>query len=134
MWFAHASMTRHFRHIIVFVLPLLLAGCATSSITNLTPAQQPRNTSGYYPIEAVWQTSQQSVVEDSIKPYVVVGLESYPMRPTPLLKNRWETLVPISPDKDHIYYRFKFDYDFKGIPAHRADSLLSREQRLDIVK
>lgn len=136
LWFAHASMTRHFRHFIpvVIALPLLLTGCATSSITNLTPAQEPRNANGLYPVEAVWQSSQQSVVTDSIKPYVVVGLEAYPMRPTPLLKNRWETLVPIPADKDHIYYQFKFDYEYKGMPARRPDSVLSPEQRLDIVQ
>lgn len=133
MWFAHASMTKYIRHLILFTLPLLLVGCATSTITNLTPAQMSRNADGLYPVEAVWQSSQQSVIQDSIKPYVVVGLEAYPMRPTPLLQNRWETLVPIPASKDHIYYQFKFDYEYKGMPARRSDSVLSPEQRLDIV-
>jgi hypothetical protein len=126
-------MTKHFRHFLLFTLPFLLVGCATNSITNLTPAQHPRNDTGLYPVEAVWNSSQQSVVQESIKPFVVVGLEAFPMRPTPLLNNRWETLVPIPATESHIFYQFKFDYDYKGMPARRADSILSPEFRLDIV-
>ena len=125
-------MTKHIRLFILCALPLLLVGCASNSITNLTPAQQPRTQTGLYPVEAMWKSSQKSVVKDSIRPYVVVGLESYPMRPTPLINNRWETLVPIPADKNHIFYQFKFDYEFKGMPARRSNSLLSPEYRLDI--
>ena len=127
-------MTRYIRHFIVFTLPLLLSGCVTSSITNLTPAQQPRNESGLYPVEAMWKSSQQSVVKDSIKPYVVVGLEAFPMRPTPLIHDRWEAMVPVQAGKNHIFYQFKFDYEYKGMPARRSDSLLSPEFRLDVVQ
>jgi hypothetical protein len=125
-------MTKFIRHLVLFTLPLLLVGCATSSITNLTTSQQPRNAAGLYPVEAVWNSSQQSVVRESIKPYVVIGLEAHPMRPTPLLKDRWEAQVPVPADKDHLFYQFKFDYEYKGMPARRSDSLLSREYRLDI--
>ena len=127
-------MTKFIRHCALFLSPLLLVGCATSSITNLTPSQHPRSATALYPVEAVWKSSQQSVVHDSVKPYVVIGLEAFPMQPTPLLKNRWEAQVPVPANKDHIFYQFKFDYEFKGMPARRADSLLSPEYRLDIVK
>jgi hypothetical protein len=126
-------MTRYIRNIVLSSLPLLLVGCATNSITNLTPSQETRNETGLYSVEAVWNSNQQSVLQDSIKPFVVVGLEAYPMRPTPLLKNRWETLVPVPPAQNHIFYKFKFDYDYQGMPARRADSILSPEYRLDIV-
>lgn len=131
--FAGVTMSKFIRFAALFVLPLLVAGCATNSITNLTPSQQVRNNTGLYLVEAMWKSRQQSVVQDSIKPFVVVGLEAYPMRPTPLLNNRWETLIPIPADKSHIYYQFKFDYEYKGMPARRPDSLLSREYRLDVV-
>ena len=127
-------MIKYIRHFILFAFPLLLVGCASNSITNLTPGQQSRNQNGLYPVEAMWKSSQKSVVKDSIKPFVVVGLEAYPMRPTPLLNNRWETLVPIPAGKSHIYYQFKFDYEFKGMPAHRSDSILSPEHRLEIAE
>ena len=107
-------MTKFIRPCALFLSPLLLVGCATSSITNLTPSQQTRSATAQYPVEAVWSSRQQSIVKDSIKPFVVVGLQSFPMQPTPLLKNRWEAQIPVPAGKDHIFYQFKFDYEYKG--------------------
>lgn len=120
------------KFLLLSLLPLLLAGCATT-ITNLTPSQQPRNALGLYPVEAAWESRQQSIRPDSFKPSVMVGLESYPMRKTPLMKNRWETLVPVPPNKNAINYRFKFDFEYNAIPQPRPNSKLSREYRLEIL-
>ena len=54
------------------------------------------------------------------------------MRKTSLMKNRWETLVPIPADKNVINYRFKFDFEYNAIPQPRPDSILSREYQLEI--
>lgn len=117
----------------LLVLPLLFAGCVSTSTSNLTSSQQPRNPSGLYPVEAVWESNQQSVIKDSIKPLVVVGLETYPMKPTPLITNRWEALVPVPADQDVLFYHFKFDYQYQGFPERRSGSIMSREYRLEIV-
>lgn len=117
----------------LLVLPFLLSGCVSTSTSNLTSSQQPRNPSGLYPVEAVWESNQQSVIKESIKPRVVVGLETYPMKPTPLITNRWEALVPVPADQDTLFYHFKFDYEYQGFPERRSGSILSREYRLDIV-
>jgi hypothetical protein len=113
------------------LIPLMFAGCST--ITNLTPSKQTRNESGLYPVEAAWDSRQQSIRPQSIKPSVMVGLESYPMQRTALMKNRWETLVPIPADKNVINYRFKFDYEYNAIPQPLPDSKLSREYKLEII-
>lgn len=125
-------MALFIKRFVLFLFPLLLVGCATSSITNLTPTVQPRNAEGTYPVEAIWKSNQQSLKDDTIEPYVMIGLESFPMQPTPLVNDRWEVQIPISADKNHIYYRFKFDYQYRGMPGNRSDSLLSEEYRLDI--
>ena len=117
--------------IFLLLAPLMLAGCST--ITNLTPSQQARNATGLYPIEAAWESRQQSIRQDSFKPSVMVGLDNYPMRKTSLMRNRWETLVPIPADKNAINYRFKFDFDYNTIPQPRPDSKLSPEYRLEIL-
>lgn len=119
------------KFLLVLLTPLLFAGCST--ITNLTPTQQPRNATGLYPVEAAWDSRQQSIRPDSMKPSVMVGLESYPMRKTSLMKNRWETLVPIPADKKVVNYRFKFDYQYNSIPQPLPDSKLSREYKLEIL-
>jgi hypothetical protein len=63
----------------------------------------------------------------------MVGLESYPMQKTSLMRNRWETLVPIPADKNVINYRLKFDFEYNAIPDPRPDSKLSSEYKLEIV-
>jgi hypothetical protein len=93
------------------LLPLLLSGCA-STITNLTPLQQPRNEDNQYAVEVAFNSRQQTLRWDSIKPYIIVGNQSIPMRPTPLLTNRWEGLVPVLPGKNSVTYRYRIDYKF----------------------
>ena len=119
------------KFLLLSLMPLLFAGCST--ITNLTPTQQTRNATGLYPVEAVWDSRQQTIREDSMKPSVMVGMESYPMRRTSLMRNRWETLVPIPAEKGAVIYRFKFDFNYNAIPQPLPDSKLSREYKLQIV-
>ena len=117
----------------LLLLPLLLAGCATTTITNLTPSRQVRKENGQYPFEVELRSRQQSLVKDSIKAYIVIGLDQFPMQRVPMLTNRWETLVPITADKDVITYRYRFDYEYRGIPAHRPDNAQSKHYQLFIL-
>jgi len=121
------------RFLPLMLCPFLLVGCATSSITNLTPSRLPRKDNGQYPFAVQWNSRQQSLIKDSIKAYVVVGLDQYSMQRTPLLTNRWETLVPVSADKEVVNYRYKFDYEYRGFPNRQADSRLSRNYQLFIL-
>jgi hypothetical protein len=93
----------------LLILPLLMGGCA-ATFTNLTPKQQVRNENNLYPVEVALNSRQQTLRWDSIKPQIVVGGEFYPMRPTPMMTNRWEGLVPAAAGKNVIHYQYKFDY------------------------
>ena len=121
---------------IAAVFGLVLAGCETTRVTNLTTTRQPRNPSGVYPIEFVWDNYQQSIIESSVKPYVLVtvasGYESYPMRPALDIKNRWETVIPAGADKTKVIYRFRVDYEYRAFGKPEKDSRLSQDYRLDI--
>jgi len=112
------------------LLPLLFVGCGTTAIVNLTPSRLPRKDSGQYPFAVEWSSRQQSLIKESIKAYVIIGLDQYPMQRTPLLTNRWETLVPITGDKDSVIYRYKFDYDYQGFPERHPESRLSKVYQL----
>ena len=119
------------------MLPLLLltvslTGCV--SITNLTPSRVTSTDNGLYPFEAAWHSNQQSLRKDSIKAYVIIEMNSYPMQPTPIVENRWETLVPIPADKKHLSYRYKFDYEYNSIPTPSANSKLSPSYQLEIIR
>jgi hypothetical protein len=113
---------------------LLMTGCATTDITNLTPRYEPRNAAGLYPVEAAMKSQQQTLRWNTIRPQAIVDTEAYPMRPTLLMTNRWETLVPVPPGKSVVYFRFKFDFDYNDFgSAGRSDSKLSPTYRLEIL-
>jgi len=116
----------------VTCLPLLLVGC-TTTITNLTPHQQVRNSNNLYPVEVALSSRQQSLQWDSIQPKIVVGDETYPMHRTQLMTNRWEGFVPIPKDKGWVYYRYRFDYNTMAVGHLKADNTVSKEYPLRIV-
>jgi len=116
----------------VLFLSLLMAGCA-SQLTNLTPQQQTRNASNLYPVEVAYNTRQQTVRWNSIQPKIVVGKESYEMRPTPLMTNRWEGLIPVPPGTSLIHYHYRFDFEYNRMGKPGADTALSKEYSLRIL-
>lgn len=126
-------MMRQLFGLTVCALVLGSIGCTTSTISNLTPSRQPRNANGLYSFEVAFATRQQSLRKETLRPQVVIGLDTYPMRPTSLVQNRWETLVPIPADKEKVYYRIKFDYDYNSVPIRRGNSKLSPPYELQIV-
>ena len=117
----------------LWLVTVLLAGC-TSTITNLTPSKQVRNASGMYPVAVEWDTRQQSVRASTLTPYVVVGFESYPMRSTLGMHNRWETVIPVPPDKSVVPYHIRFDYEYNSFGKPEKSSRLSGGYRLEIVE
>jgi len=122
-----------FRNQIGFcLLPLLLAAGCSTTVTNLTPRQQPRNETGFYPVEMIWNSNLQAIRKETLKPTVEVGDTGYPMKPTPMLGNRWETLVPVPAGKNSVAYRFRVDYEYNSIPVPRPDSVTSPVYELKI--
>lgn len=113
-------------------LALFATGCSTT-ITNLTPSQLPRNANNLYPFEVSFDTTQKTIRENTLTPYVMVGTQLYPMQPTPMLKDRWEAQVPIPAMTNYVYYRYKFDYQYDRIPTPGESSRLSPTYQLEIV-
>ncbi len=109
-----------------------LTGCSTT-ITNLTPSHAPRNANNLYPFEVALATDQTSIRGDTLKAYVLVGQDIFPMQPVQLLKNRWEALVPVPASTNYLYYRYKFDYTYDSIPKPANSSRLSTTYQLEIV-
>jgi len=111
---------------------LLLAGCA-SQLTNLTPLQQSRDTNNTYRVEVAFDSRQQTIRWQSIQPKIVVGKESYDMRPTPFMTNRWEGLIPVPPGTSTVHYRYKFDFRYNRMGAPGNDSAISSDYALRIL-
>lgn len=114
-------------------LAVVLSGCVTNTITNLTPSQQLRNTNNLYMVEFVWDSNQQTMRDWTVSPVVMVGFDSYEMRPTLGMKNRWEVGVPIAEDQSAIQYHFKVDYEFNRFGDPGVASKKSRIYTLEVL-
>ncbi|MEI7732869.1 MAG: hypothetical protein WCO56_25075 [Verrucomicrobiota bacterium] len=124
-------MTMMKQIVVLLALAMLATGCHT--VTNLTPAQVSRNTNGLYNLEMMWTHQEAALRPQTVKASVMVGHDFYPMERTPLLKGRYEALVPIPANRDSLYYRFKIDFEKNAIPEPRAESVLSQEYKLSIM-
>ena len=113
-------------------LSLLLAGCATQ-LTNLTPQQQVRNANNLYTVEVAFNTRQQTLRWQTIEPKIIVGTETYEMRPTPLLTNRWEGLIPVPAGTSVVRYRYRLDYQYNRMGSPGMDNSISPEYTLRIL-
>ncbi len=115
------------------LVTLLMAGCVTNTVTNLTATEVPRSPNGMYRVEYQWDSSQQTVRPDTIKPTVLVGFNQYEMKPVMKMNNRWEAWIPVPVGQDEISYRFKVDYQYTGFGNPKNASKLSQDYKL-IVK
>jgi hypothetical protein len=118
--------------LILLPLLLLLAGCA-SRITNISAQRQVRNPNNLYPVEVSLDSRQQSLKWETVQPYVIMGTESYPMRPVKYMTNRWECLVPVPAGVNSASYHYKFDYQFNDFGGPKKGSASSHSFKLQIV-
>lgn len=115
----------------VALVALLVAGC-NATFTNLSPQTQVRNDKDQYLVEAAMDCSQQSLRWDSIDAKIVVGNKSYPMKPTPLMTNRWEGYVPVPAGQAMVRYHYKFDYQCNAFGKPESNSTESPEYTLRV--
>jgi hypothetical protein len=124
----------NFKKFLLFLPVILLAGCTTPVFTRLTPNVQPRNANNLYPVETVFESQQQSLRWDSIKAYVLVNGQTLPLRPVPMVQNRWEGLVPVAAGVNAVNYRFKFDYLYNNFGTEpKPNSVSSKVYTLKIM-
>ena len=118
--------------LMLLVLPLALAGC-TSSIINLTPSRLTRNSDGTYHVEAAWRTGEQTIRPASLQPWVMIGFEKYPMTQELVVRDRWESFVPVPADQNVVHFRFRFDFSRNAIPARWKTAKCPRNSACEIV-
>jgi hypothetical protein len=132
IWFA-TLVAMIWKKFLPLVPVLLLAGCSTT-FTRVTPLEQPRNANNLYPVEVIFNSNQQAIRWDSLKPFVLVNGDLYPLRPVPVVPNRWEGFVPVPPTANEATYRFKFDYLYNKVGSEpQPSSAFSPQYNLKIV-
>ena len=108
---------RFVRAILCLLGPLMLMGCMYHKITNLTPGALPRNNSGFYPVEIIWESNQRTVRYETVQPQVMIGTNSFPMKNTPKMTNRWEALVPVPTPAPELQLGCRCGHGHESFPA-----------------
>jgi hypothetical protein len=122
------------RRIALFTALLaILVGCGTSRVTNLTTTRLPRNSTGMYPVEFAWDSNQQTMIPGTVKPFVVIGYDFFPMRPSLGISTRWETVIPVAADKNSVIYHFKVEYEYRTFGKPAKSSRLSPSYKLEVI-
>ena len=101
----------------------MLAGC--SGLTNLTPENVAENSSRTYTISMSAHINDGSVIQDSIRPYIVIDGEIIPMRKAEDMKHDriYEYDYSMPKNRKEAKYYFLLDYDVEnsidGVSKHR---------------
>ena len=90
------------------MLPWLLTGCGIT-VQNMTPQAVTRNPSGLYPIAVEVVRNDNTVVEGSVQPILVLPDQSVPMVPVAGVSNRWEYTIAVPANANQWPYYFKVD-------------------------
>lgn len=92
----------------------LSAGCASVTLTNLTPASVPENPSQIYTFTLRVLPHTNRVVPASISPHVVVDGQNYEMKKSALGEGLYEFEYQLPPGRGDITYYFLVNYDVEG--------------------
>ncbi len=93
---------------------MLLCGCTTMSLTNLTPSSLPENPSGIYTFTLRVTPKSSTVVPDSIAPHIVVGAERHDMKKSDSVPGIYEFDYKLPTGQDSIGYYYLVNYSTEG--------------------
>jgi len=93
---------------------VLLGGCATMGLSNLTPSSLPENPSGIYTFTLRTTPKSVDVVPESITPRIVVGGESHDMVKDPSIPGIYEFDFKVPPGNSSLGYYFVVNYQVEG--------------------
>ena len=91
-----------------------LAGCATMSLTNLTPSSLPENPSGIYTFTLRATPKSVNVVPGSVAPHVVVGEQSHDMKKSDTIPGIYEFDYKLPTGQNSIGYYYLVNYQVEG--------------------
>ncbi|GIT12841.1 MAG: hypothetical protein CM1200mP34_2470 [Verrucomicrobiales bacterium] len=97
------------------LMVILLVGCATNTITNLTPRELPWSQTGLYPVEAMYKSNLRTLDPASIKPIVIFNNQAFPKAPNPAHRGPLGNARADPGGTRVINYHFKFDYEYSAV-------------------
>jgi hypothetical protein len=122
------SFARQFLPAAGLLATVILGGCATVGLTNLTPSSLPENPSGIYTFTLRVTPKSSTVLADTIAPHVVVGAESHDMVKSDSVPGIYEFDYHLPNGQNTIGYYYLVDYSTEGngmVASRQAYSELS---------
>ena len=107
----HAS--RIFPTLAALIALLFFSGCASMTITNLTPDKLPANPSQIYTITASFHSDNSNIDQSSIKPRIIIDGSSYPMTKSSVGGDIWEFDYQLPAGRTVGSYYFLVNYASK---------------------
>lgn len=93
---------------------LLLAGCESITLTNLTPASMPENPSQIYTFSLRVTPRTNTIPVNSLNPVIVVDGQSYKLKRSNLGENLFDFEYQLPAGRDTVKYYFLVNYVVEG--------------------
>ncbi len=106
---------------------LLLAGCETVTLTNLTPPSMPENPSQIYTFSLRVTPRTRTVSESSIDPHIVLDGRSYVMKRAALGEGIYEFEYQLPAGREQVAYYYLVNYAVDG-----SSGPINREAYTDV--
>ncbi|HND61072.1 MAG TPA: cell surface protein [Opitutaceae bacterium] len=92
----------------------MLSGCDSVVLTNLTPASLPENPSQIYTITLRVTPKVDSVVNETIKPHIIVDGQNFAMNKSSLAEGIWEFDYQLPAGRDELAYYFLVNFEVES--------------------
>jgi hypothetical protein len=112
---------------------LVLGGCASVGLTNLTPSSLPGNPSGIYTFTLRVTPKTSTVLADTITPHVVVAAEVHDMRESATIPGIYEFDYHLPPGQTSLTYYYLVDFKSSGNGNINDNQANSGYEHVDIV-
>jgi len=112
---------------------LLLSGCQSVVLTNLTPASLPENPSQIYTITMRVTPKIDTIVPGSIKPEIVIDGHKYAMSKSSLAEGLYEFDYQLPAGRDELAYYFLVNYQTETNGMHNPYEVYTEITRAHIV-
>lgn len=111
---------------------VLLTGCETTAVMNLTPPTLPQNPSHIYTITASFVPRQRSIIPASIQPRIIIDGQSFNMTRSAAAPNVWEFDYQLPPGRTTASYYFICEFEVQSGSGTAPRDVYSELQNLAI--
>ncbi|QYM80513.1 cell surface protein [Horticoccus luteus] len=113
---------------------MLLSGCDSVVLTNLTPGSLAENPSQIYTITLRVTPKIRTIVPGSVAPHIIIDGENHAMTASALGANLWEYEYHLPPGRDEIAYYFLVNYSVEHADVSKPAETYTALEHAKIVR